>query len=77
MPQKNVEFHAVDPTFKGGTVAAITNTIVCRECGSIATQCVSYVWKGTKRQDLIELGMGASVKHYYTECPVCKCNSYS
>lgn len=52
-------------------VIILENPVVCSNCGAIAKQRMSYVWKGTKNKRLLSLGFGASVKHYFTECREC------
>lgn len=65
------------PDGAGGTVVVRKTTTICPECGGICDQEMSYVWKGTKRERLLELGYGASVKHYYTVCRSCGLGTYS
>lgn len=60
-----------DPINGDGSLLVIENVHVCRECGGLAVQRMSYVWRETKRPDLKALGIGASVKHYYTKCQDC------
>jgi hypothetical protein len=55
----------------GGTLIILCNTIVCPSCGKLAEQRMSFVWEETKRPDLVDLGIGESVKHYYTSCEQC------
>jgi len=61
----------------GGTLLITETVTVCHNCGGPARQRVSYVWRGTLRSDLVSLGYGASVKHYFTSCPDCGAESVS
>lgn len=61
----------------GGTLAELISPVICLNCGDVAEQCVSFVWAGTRRADLVSLGLGASVKHYYTVCNRCGSKAYS
>lgn len=59
------------PDGHGGTLLVLTNTVICNMydgCGALADQRISYTWKGTKSPGLLEMRLGASVKHYYTQC---------
>ncbi len=58
------------PDGEGGTLLVTENYTVC-ECGHLKQIKCSYVWKGTKVGYLVELGMGASVAIYYTDCTKC------
>lgn len=52
----------------------LEHAVICSRCGGCAaTQRMSYVWAGTTDPRLVALGMGASVKHYFTDCPQCGC----
>lgn len=58
------------PDGEGGTLLVRDTTRPC-ECGAALITRMSYVHEGTKRADLVELGIGASVRHYYTHCREC------
>jgi len=54
-----------------GTLLILEYDVVCSQCGNPARQRMSFVWKGTLRNDLKEQGYGVSVKHYFTTCGHC------
>ena len=61
----------------GGTLIVLDKKEVCPDCGRFSiSQRMTYVWHGTKDPDLLELGYGASVKHYWTECSHCSYGMY-
>jgi len=60
-----------DGGFQEGTLIVLEYPTVCVTCGEIAKQRMSFVWKGTTTKHLDGLSMGASVKHYFTDCKKC------
>lgn len=54
-----------------GTLLILEHEVVCWDCGGVADSRVSYVWSGTNDEALRNLGMGASVRHYFTTCRDC------
>lgn len=74
---KNYEDEWLNPTpvlapdHAGGTLLILQIPTVCPDCGGLAVQRFSCVWRGTLRPDLRKLGYGASVKHYFTKCADC------
>ena len=54
-----------------GTLLILEYPTVCGNCGNVATQRMSFVWKDTTAKHLDNLSMGASVKHYFTACDDC------
>lgn len=72
----------IEPTpFRYGTkednVLVLQNVVACPECGGLADQRMSYVWKGTTNPELRSLHVGASVKHYFTVCRECRFDTVS
>ena len=60
-----------------GTLLVLDSKQICPDCGKFSISSrMSYVWIGTKDPDLLELGYGASVKHYFTECSHCSYGMY-
>lgn len=59
------------PDGGGGTLIVRDHNEPCLCVGNDAVVRMSYVHEGTKRADLVELGIGASVRHYYTHCREC------
>jgi len=56
----------------GGTLLVMTTKEICHACGRLTLmRRMSYVWKGSTDPEFLELGYGASVKHYYSECSFC------
>lgn len=69
--QWECECPALVPDGGGGTLLLLEQEIVCPVCGGVGDTRMSWVHKGTRRKDLVSLGMGASVKHYWTTCREC------
>ena len=58
-----------------GTLLILERNEICYTCGRPTyKQRMSYVWTGTKSKDFIDLGLGGSVKHYFSECSFCGSN---
>lgn len=60
-----------DGGYQEGTLLILEYPVVCVTCGGIATQRMSFVWKGTTAKNFNRLSTGASVKHYFTVCNEC------
>lgn len=59
------------PDGAGGTLEERTTQIECPDCKGRAVQCMLFVTEKTKAPNLVALGLGASVKHFYTSCQDC------
>jgi len=68
--QWECECPALIPDGEDGTLLLLESQTVC-ECSGVCDQRMSFVHKGTKNKRLCELGDGASVKHYFTQCRDC------
>lgn len=64
---------AILPLGKGeGSLLVVDSKGICLACGRFSlSRRQSYVWAGTKDKELLELGYGSSVKHYWTSCNKC------
>ena len=73
--QRRDAHHCKTPAFlldgEGGTIIVKETIESCPDCNENAKQRGSYVHEGTKNEELKKLGIGASVKHYYTKCDAC------
>ena len=73
---ENIKTPAILPLGEGGSLLVLDTKEICPDCGRFSLSSrQSYVWAGTKDEELLGLGYGASVKHYWSSCSKC-CYEY-
>lgn len=55
----------------GTCLLRINAPTVCRSCGAIAMQEMSYVWRETTEGAYADRDYGYSIKHHMTSCAYC------